>query len=235
MNRISQRSIVFVSLALVSVILSSCTKSADDGSDGKYRSTKELSDSLLLVTDMPDGWEETQRQVFDKRENENPSIDPSVWCKQGSSSAAPLVSLAGESGADVEMSRPHGGGSGASMLRLQAWSNADVQEYFATAREAVTECDGVTTTDENGAVSTTAMITGKSVGDESVSFSQQLSPPVGTKGEKFGSIGRTTIARFGKVIMVIQIGDAAPEGSLALMDESTWWDIVNRAATKLKR
>ena len=224
---------VAVSFALIAISLSACTKETDG--NGKFRSTKELSDALLSVTDMPAGWEESQRQIFETRGNENPSIDPSVWCKQAESTAAPLVGLAGDAGADVEMTKPHGGGNGASMLRLQAWSNADVEEYFATAREAVTECDNVTTTDENGAVSTVTLVTDKNIGDESVSFSQQLTPPSGTKGEKFGSISRTTIARFGKVLMVIQVGDAAPTGTLALMDETQWWNIVNLAANKLKK
>ncbi len=187
------------------------------------------------MTDMPAGWNESQRQVFEHRQAENPSIDPSVWCEEAKTIAQPLIALAGESGADVEMSKPGDGGNGASMMRLQAWSNKDVQEYLSSAKRAATACNGTSTTDENGATATMTSITNKSIGDESVSFSQRVEPPSGTKGEKFVSVGRTTIARFGNTLMVLQIGDAGPDSTVALMNETQWWNIVNLAANKLKR
>lgn len=224
-----RRSVLVCALALTAV---SCTDDVDEGTQ-KIQTAKALSDSLLMVTDMPAGWEETQRQVFEKRENENPSIDPSIWCPAAQQTAAPLVALAGESGADVEMSRNQGGGKGATMMRLQAWSNKDAVEYYTNAALAAEKCDGVTTTDADGVTTRINLITGKTIGDESVSWSERVDPPAALSSEKFSSIGRTTVARFGSVIMVMQIGDAAPSDSVELMDEATWWNIVTKAGDKL--
>lgn len=221
-------------LFLLTFSVLSCTDDVDDATQ-KLQTAKALSDSLLTVTDMPQGWEETQRQVFEKRENENPSIDPSIWCAAAQKTAEPLVVLAGDSGADVEMSRSQGGGKGATMMRLQAWSNKDVEEYYATAALAAEKCDGVTSTDDAGVTTRIKLITGKSIGDESVSWSEQVDPPTGLSSDKFSSLGRTTVARFGSVIMVLQIGDAGPSSSVALMDETTWWNIVSQAGDKLAK
>lgn len=224
---------VLTSLVLVAA-LSSCSDDVDDATQ-KIQTAKALSDSLLTVTDMPQGWEESQRQVFEKRGNENPSIDPSIWCPAAEKTAAPLVKLAGESGADVEMNRNRGGGKGATMMRLQAWSNTDADEYYTTAALAAEKCDGAKTADASGVTTSIELITNRKIGDESVSWSERVDPPSGMAGEKFSSIGRTTIARYGSVIMVLQIGDAAPADSVALMDESAWWDIVSKAGEKLAK
>ena len=230
------RLIILRSVIAGALVLSAaaCTDDVDDATQ-KIQTAKALSDSLLMVTDMPAGWEETQRQVFDQRENENPSIDPSVWCPAAQKTAAPLVALAGESGADVEMSRPQGDGKGATMMRLQAWSNKDAEEYYATAALAAEKCDGVVSTDDAGVTTRINLITSQSIGDESVSWSERVDPPAGLQAEKFSSIGRTTIARFGSVIMVIQIGDAAPADSVTLMKETTWWGIVSKAGDKIAK
>ena len=225
------RSVLVCALALTVV---SCSDDVDEGTQ-KIQTAKALSDSLLTVTDMPAGWEETQRQVFEKRENENPSIDPSVWCPAAQKTAAPLVALAGDSGADVEMSRSQGDGKGATMMRLQAWSNEDAEEYYTTAALAAEKCDGVSSTDDAGVTTQITLITTKSIGDESVSWSERVDPPTALSSEKFSTVSRTTIARFGSVIMVIQIGDAAPSGSVELMDETTWWGIVSTAGDKLAK
>jgi len=225
------RSVLVCVLAFTVV---SCTDDVDDATQ-KMQTAEALSDSLLTVTDMPQGWEETQRQVFEKRGNENPSIDPSIWCPAAQKTAAPLVALAGDSGADVEMSLSQGGGKGATMMRLQAWSNKDAEEYYTTAALAAEKCDGVTATDADGVTTRINLITGKMIGDESVSWSERVDPPAALSSEKFSSIGRTTIARFGSVIMVLQLGDAAPSDSVSLMDETKWWGIVTAAGNKLAK
>ena len=194
---------------------------------------KELSDALPMVTDMPDTWNESQRQVFEKREAENPSIDPSVWCSEAKDASANLVKLAGQSGADVEMQAETVSGM-PRMMRLQAWANDDADEYIAAVKASVDACDGTTSTDESGAISETNIITGRSLGDESVSWVQKTTPPANTQDEKLESIGRTMVARFGSIIMVMQLGDAAMTGKSELMSEDDWWAIVEIAAKDLK-
>lgn len=212
--------------------VAACSDDTDEATQ-KYQTAKVLSDALLTVTDMPAGWEESQRQIFETRGNENPSLDPSVWCAAAKTTAEPLVELAGDSGADVEMNLNRGDGKGSSLMRLQAWSNEDVEEYFSTAALAAEKCDEATTTDEDGVTRKTSLITNRTLGDESVSWSERVDPPASTQGEKMSTIGRTTIARFNNVIMVLQIGDAAPTDSLALMEESQWWGIVSQAGKKI--
>lgn len=217
-------------LALVvvcSALGAGCTKSVKDS----YPTPSELSDSLLTVTDMESGWEETQRQVFDTRSNENPSIDPSIWCTQAADASKNLEALAGEAGADVEMNWTKG--ESPRMMRLQAWSNADAKTYLSDAKKAVDACDGVKNTDSSGVQTETSKITNRSIGDEAVSWSDKTVPPAGTQENKFESVSRTTIARFGDVVMVLQLGDAAPVGASKLMPEQDWWDIVKKAADKL--
>lgn len=77
MTRRFIKPLALVTVALSTIALTACAKETDD-SNGKYKSTKELSAALLSITDMPSGWEESQRQMFDTRSPENPSIDPSV-------------------------------------------------------------------------------------------------------------------------------------------------------------
>lgn len=43
-----------------------------------------------------------------------------------------------------------------------------------------------------------------------------------------------TVARYGNVIMVLQLGDAAPVGTSTLMPEDDWWQIVQLAANRLR-
>lgn len=219
-----------LAVALTSVLASGCglfVKSAGQ------KSAEDLSRGLLTVTDMPKGWEETQRQVFETRGNENPSIDPSVWCKESVGDSAGLVALAGDSGADVEMNWAQG--TGPRMMRLQAWSNKDASSYFVAAKKSAESCDGVTATDASGVTTETQLITGRTVGDESVSWSDRTTPPQSIVKDKFESVGRTTVARFGKTIMVLQLGDAAPVGTASLMAEDDWWAIVKLAADKLEK
>ena len=218
----------FLALVVVcSAIGAGCTTNEEDS----FPTPSQLSDALLTVTDMESGWEESQRQVFDTRSNENPSIDPSIWCAEAADASKNLETLAGDAGADVEMNWTKN--ESPRMMRLQAWSNADAKDYMKDAKASAEACDGVTNTDSNDVTTETEMITNRSIGDESVSWSEKTVPPAGTEGDKFESIGRTTVARFGDIVMVLQLGDAAPVGTSSLMLEEDWWDIVKLAADKL--
>lgn len=215
---------------VATLAVASCGRSAT----GQQPTPEQISDSLPTITDFGDTWKETQRQVFDIRGAENPSIDPSIWCPAAREVTKNLETFAGQSGADVEMSTEQAGRP-VSLMRIQAWSNDDVRDYFRDAAEAVHICDGATTTDAYGATATTNLITGRDIGDESVSWSEETVPPPSTQGEKMASIGRTTIARFGDVLMVAQIGTVDWSGTQILMDEDKWWGLVEIAGTKLNR
>lgn len=221
------KKLVVATCALSLVV--SCTNS----STSEFPTPNELSDALPAVTDMPAGWKESQRQVFETREVENPSIDASIWCVEAKEASANLIELAGQSGADVEMQFENSSGM-PRMMRVQAWANDDAEEYFDGVAASVAACDGTTATDEFGAVTDTDVIEGRSLGDESVSWMQKTVPPTDTQDEKLESIGRTTVARFDSVIMVIQLGDAAMTGESVAMDEDQWWAIVEIAAESLR-
>lgn len=217
-----------VCLVVAVILLGSCTRSAS----GQLPTPDQLSEALPTITEMPGEWDESQRQVFTVRGPENPSIDPSVWCPDAQEVTNNLVEFAGNSGADVEMQADLGKDA-ARMMRLQAWSNNDVENYFRDAREGVRICDGKTITSPDGVTESYDVIEGRDIGDESISWRQTTTPPASTQDEKFETIGRTTIARFGSIIMVLQIGDASWSGSGQMMDEDAWWDIVELAGKKL--
>lgn len=217
---------VMVSIAVLAV--AGCTQSVNDAGP----TPSDLSDALLTVTDLGSGWNETQRQFFDVRSNENPSIDGSQLCSDAAAQSGMLTELAGQAGADVEMNYS-GDGDGARFMRLQAWSNEDAEEYLDAIAAVVAICDGVTETDDIGVVSSTDSLTGRSIGDDSVSWSTRVVPPPDTQKDKFESVGRTTVARFGEVVMVLQLGDANFAGSAEAMAEDDWWEIVTQAADKL--
>jgi hypothetical protein len=218
-----------ISLTVVLVVTGvSCTRSAE----GQLPTPAMISEALPTITDMPGKWDETQRQVFETREPENPSIDPSVWCPDSDMVTKNLVELAGESGADVEMQDRTDSGS-IRMMRLQAWANDDVEAYFRDAREAVRICDDAEVTVEPGVTESYSVIEARDIGDESISWMQTTTPPPATQGDKLEVVGRTTIARFGSIIMVMQIGDAAFTGETAAMDEDEWWAIVEMVGRRL--
>lgn len=217
-----------VVLALGAVVGVSCTRSAE----GQLPTPEMISDVLPTITDMPGNWDESQRQVFDVRGPENPSIDPSVWCPAAGMVTENLVDLAGQSGADVEMMSEGPSGT-PRMMRLQAWANDDVEDYFRDAREAVMICDGQSVTADSGAVENYSVVEGRDIGDESVSWAQKTTLPPATQSEKMESVSRTTIARFGSIIMVMQLGDVAFTGSAVAMDEDEWWSVVELAGKKL--
>lgn len=221
----------FVALLLVSLTaLGGCGREAE----GQLPSPDQISAELLTITDLNGDWSESQRQIFEKRENENPSIDPSVWCVEAKEVTKNLVQLAGNSGADVEMQYRQTT-EGNRMMRLQAWANEQAEDYFRDAKEAVRICDGKRVTDENGAMSSTEVINNRDIGDESISWLQTTVPPAGTEKDKLETVGRTTIARFGDIIMVLQLGDASFVGSAELMKEDDWWSIVELASKKLDK
>ncbi|MFM8794626.1 MAG: hypothetical protein ACKOFF_07060 [Acidimicrobiales bacterium] len=64
-------------------------------------------------------------------------------------------------------------------------------------------------------------------------MTERTVPPADTQGDKFESVGRTTIARFGDILMVMQMGDANWTGATEQMDETDWWAIVELVARKL--
>lgn len=222
--RLRLLSSVCVALALVA----GCTREAE----GQLPTPEMISDALPTITDMPGEWKETQRQFFDTRSNENPSIDPSVWCPAAEMVTKNLVDLAGESGADVEM-QAETPSETARLMRLQAWANDDVEDYFRDAKEAVRICDGEKVTDASGATEEYSIVANRDIGDESISWMQTTTPPPSTQQDKFQSIGRTTIARFGSIVMVMQIGDAAFTDKVVTMDEDEWWALVELASKKL--
>ncbi len=209
-------------------VVASCTRSAE----GQMPTPDMLSDALLTITDMPGDWNESQRQVFTERGPENPSIDPSIWCSDSREVTDDLIDLAGRSGADVEMQSTSANGA-PRLMRLQAWANDEVEAYFRDAKEAVRICDGQTETDDDGVVSTYGVIGSRDIGDESISWAQTMTPPASAGAEKRSSVSRTTIARFGSIVMVLQIGDIATSAGQSTMAEDDWWDIVEVAGEKL--
>jgi hypothetical protein len=212
----------------VAVALASCTRSAE----GQMPSPEMISDALPTITEMPGKWNESQRQVFTQRSPENPSIDPSIWCPDAAEVTRDLIDLAGQSGADVEMQAVTVNDS-PRLMRLQAWANDDVEAYFGDASEAVRVCDGATVTDSDGVTTTYGIVEARDIGDESISWAQTVEPPASAGDQKMSSVGRTTIARFGDIVMVLQIGDIVTSAGAPLMDEEQWWSIVELAGGKL--
>lgn len=216
------------SLCVAIALVAGCTKEAE----GQLPTPRMISDVLPTITDMPDKWTETQRQFFDMRGNENPSLDPSVWCSAADAVTKNLIDLAGESGADVEMQAEMPSGT-PRLMRLQAWANDDVKAYFRDAKEAVRICDGQKVTDSVGVTEEYSIIANRDIGDESISWMQTTTPPPSTQKDKFETVGRTTIARFGSILMVMQLGDAASTGAVEPMNEDKWWSIVELTGKKL--
>lgn len=217
-----------VILVVAVMLMASCTRAAE----GQLPTPNQLSEELLTLTEMPGEWDETQRQIFAVRGPENPSIDPSIWCPDAQEVTKNLVEIAGESGADVEM-RADTTNEGSRMMRLQAWANNDVENYFRDAREGVRICDGKLVATPSGAQESYEVIEGRDIGDESISWIQITTPPPSTQSEKLETASRTTIARFGSIIMVLQLGDVAWTGSIQEMSEESWWEIVELAGKKL--
>lgn len=209
---------------LVAIVLCGCADTAD-------KTPEALSRGLLDITDMPGEWQETQRDVYTSRGAENPSIDSSTWCPKAKDEVAKLEDFAGDAGADVEMQMQVDGVEVSRMMRLQAWTNDSARDYFAEIVTVVNMCDDAKWTEEPGVTTEMWKIDGPDVGEESVSWGSQIFPPKGK--EMATSTGRTTVARPGEVIMVLQIGDFTASSSVGALGDTVWRDIVQRAAVKL--
>lgn len=204
------------------------------GTGSEPPTIEELSDALLIITDMDGDWNETQRQTFVTRSNENPSIDPSIWCPDAEQIAKPLTTLAGDSGADVEMQYT-GLVTGARLLRQQAWHDDNATDYLETVKAVIDTCDAKTWTDEDGVTYTFTKIPDPGVGDEAAGFSTEMNPPESTQGEKYGSVGRAMIVRVGDTVMVLQAGDMARTDSSVLLDDEEWTEMLETAVDKIKK
>ena len=213
-------------VAVASLLFAACGDDSDStdttAPNGSEVTLQQLSDALLTETDLGDDlggtWTETQRDMFTTREPENPSIDPSLWCDEADGDA--LVTLAGDSGADVELK--FGDETSPFMVRQQAWSNGDVDSYFAAIKDAVDACDGTTWTDEEGNSYTMGPTQVPTIGDESVSWGITIEL---VEGDQPASIALQTVAKFDNVIMVLQGG--ASTGSDASAPNYT---LIARAA-----
>ncbi len=205
-----------VGLALMSLALGACgsdktattTATASTVAATTTFTPQQLSGALLTAGDLGAGWTETQRDVFTTRQPENPSIDPSLWCPAGKGDR--LVALAGQEGADVELSL--GSTHSAYMIRQQAWTNADVEQYFTSVKAAVAGCSGVTWKDSGGNSYTLQPLTAPKNGDESISWTVTIQL---TGATPMTSFAQHTAARFGAVMMVLQGGATPTTGASA--------------------
>lgn len=208
-------------LAVCALLLAGCRTA--DGNP----SPAEIGEGLLTVTDLDTDWRETQRDVFDERGVENPVLDTGSFCPEAEIDPDELEGLAGEAGADVEFQKK----DGSAAIRLQAWSNADAVLFDDTVGTAAVACDGKTWTDEFGTAGTFEAIEGPEVGDSALHWSTTLVPS-GDKGDKAVSSGRTSVVRFGDVVMILQWGSFGGDPSVGI-DETWWAEVVGEAYEKL--
>jgi len=68
----------FIVLLAVPVLLGGCVRSAS----GEKPNPEQISDALPTITDFEGDWKETQRQVFEVRDVENPSLDYGLATKK---------------------------------------------------------------------------------------------------------------------------------------------------------
>ena len=188
-------------------VLISCGDSPD-----KY-TPERIGGALLTASDLGADtgltWDETQREVFSTREPENPSIDPSLWC--AAAGGDELVTLAGDTGADVELSV--GGTDSPFMVRQQAWANADVRQYFSKLSDSVVACAGATWTDSDGNSYTLDPIAEfVDIGDESITWKVTITIPDASSGDSTTAFAQQTAARFGGVMMLVQSGATMTTG-----------------------
>ena len=178
---------------------------------------EQLGSALLTTTDLDADtgltWNETQRDTFDTREPENPSIDPSLWCAEAEGDE--LATLAGDSGADVELRI--GTDETPFIIRQQAWANDDVSEYFSRLSDAVETCAGATWTDgEGNSYSLESIPDFVDIGSESVTWKVTITISDSSTGDSTIAFTQQTAARFGGVMMLVQSGammTAGPEAS----------------------
>lgn len=205
------------------------TMSGCRSADEVVHPPSELVGALLDVNSVGTQWRETQRDAFDVREPENPVIDVGQFCDAARTEAATLESLAGQAGADVEMQVKES----TRMLREQAWSNSEVGAFWDAARASVEACDNERWTDENGVSYEFDIIDGPDIGDDVLHWRLVASPPADEPDKMLGTAGRTTIARFGDSIMLLEIGDFAADASAAMISEDEWSTIVSKAGSRI--
>ncbi len=184
----------------------------------------EIGDALLTVTDMGTDWQETQRDVFDQREVENPVLDAGVFCPAAEVDVAELESLAGQSGADVEFQKK----DGSAAVRLQAWSSADAADFAEVIVGAAAACAGSEWSDQFGTSNTFENVDGPEIGDSSVHWSVATLPP-SDSDDKFASVGRVSVVSKGEMVIVMQWGTFGTSVSDLDFDVTTWAEKVGQA------
>lgn len=207
------------------------------GGDGdRTFAASELGAELLTTDAMGPGWTETQRTVFDTREPENPSIDPSLWCPDLGADAEQLTSLAGSSGADVELelAEPSSPDQPTYRLRQQAWSNTEADDYLRQFTEAVAACTGKVWEDagtaDEAAEYRLAPLPDPAVGDEAAAAMVTITLSAPADGGDAGDAGaaeptlvirqRMAAVRTGTIVMLLQEGDTlSPDGEPSTTDE----------------
>ena len=205
----------------------SCNRIQDDAN---YISPQELSQVLVEVGDLPAGWTETQRETFNVRELENPSLDNSLWCPKVANSKSELSNLAGDTGADVELEFRESNGVFVAM-RLQAWSNADAKRYFSLATSMIEKCDGESWTD-NDVEYTEKIVDGVQVGDSSISWQVDISSKNATVN--FSSSNKLSMVLFGDVIALLQHGKNTTSGSVNSLVSAEWLTVANIVMKRLE-
>ena len=215
-------------IALVTFLSISALASCGDETS-KKRSNDDLSAALITVSDLGTSWTEDHRYAFDTRTAENPAPDSSSFCPAASTETADLSELAGQSGAEAEMKM-----GDSRTVRIQAWDNSDAQEFFDAVNAAVKTCDAVEWTDGSvGSTISFSALDGPKLGNESIHWTQITTPPSDNPQGKYGSSSRTSVVRFGSVIMLLHVHDIGLEPQASTITESEWRTIVNLAANRI--
>lgn len=224
------------------IVVTACLAllTACGGDDPKVYTPTELGDRLLAPADMGPGWTESQRDVFDTRESENPSIDPSLWCPDYSTGKADqLITLAGQAGADVELQLgdPQAADQPTYGLRQQAWSNKDAEDYLRELADAVGTCNGATWTDSgDGAEEGTAaeyrlsVLTVPTVGDETVAALVTITLTSDSGEAPMVIRQRMAAVRAGSIVMLLQEGDTLGADAEPSTTDEEFATLVEQAA-----
>jgi nucleotide-binding universal stress UspA family protein len=189
---------------------------------GQIATPAQLEAALLTAADLGKDWTETQRRAFSTREPENPSVEDSLaLCPQAAEQAKKLDALASDAGADVEFEQATADGV-AHLVRQQAWSDNQVQEYFTTLDEAIAICTGSSWDVDGNEVSLEAL-EAPQLGDESTSVAAVATFGEGDDATTWTT--RLTVARYGATLMAVSdiiVGGPAPA-------EPEWSTIVQTA------
>ena len=210
------------------VFVASCNRVRDG--DANYVSTTDLSQALIEVSDLPAGWSETQRDMFDVREPENPSIDNSLWCPEASASLKELTNLAGDAGADAEMEFREGSDV-AVALRLQAWSNENVRDYFSLATRLIEKCADEKWTDEEVDY-TENIVDDVDLGEDSITWEVVIASSGASKA--FSSTNRITMVMRGDVLAVLQYGRNTTVAPFGQAERAEWLTVLKAVTARLE-